>query len=288
MTECEPESADAMTAREAPFLEAHTISAGYSQVPIIQEVSLQVGLGEVVLVIGPNGAGKSTLVKALTGTVPLLGGRIALAGKDVSRTREDERMALGVGYVPQVRDVFPPLTVVENLEMGAYRMSSAATASRMTEIFDLFPTLVPLRRRAAKTLSGGERKLVGIARAIMANPQLLILDEPTAGLSPLIAATVLEETVSKLAGTGRAVLLIEQRVSLGLKVASWGYVLTDGRLRMEKSAAELRAMENLSEIFLNARVSTTERIPDHGAGSERRVGAARAINSTSVSPREGA
>ena len=239
--------------RVAPFLSARGISAGYTQVPVVQEVSLEVGLGEVVLIMGPNGAGKSTLVKALTGALPLLAGSVVLDGEDVSRSREDERMARGIGYVPQVRDVFPPLTVVENLEMGAFRMRSAATSARIQEVFELFPTLERLRKRQAKTLSGGERKLLGIARALMANPRLLILDEPTANLSPLIAATVLEQTVSKLAGDGRAVLLIEQRVSLGLQVASWGYVLTDGRVRTQQSAGELRAMEDLSGLFLAAR-----------------------------------
>lgn len=236
--------------RGSPMLAAEGISAGYGQVPIVKEVSLEVCSGEVVLIMGPNGAGKSTLVKAMTGTLGLLGGRVLIDGKDVSRLREDERMARGIGYVPQVRDVFGPLTVLENLEMGAYRMKSFETAGRLAALFEMFPTLAGLRRRQARTLSGGERKLLGIARALMADPRILVLDEPTANLSPLIAQSVLDETVARLAGHGRAILLIEQRVSLGLGVASWGYVLTDGQVRLSASAADLSASEDLSALFL--------------------------------------
>lgn len=236
--------------RGTPLLVAESISVGYGQVPIVREVSLEVCPGEIVLIMGPNGAGKSTLIKAITGTLGLLGGRVLLDGADISRLREDERMARGIGYVPQVRDVFEPLTVLENLEMGAYRMKGPETVKRVAVLFEVFPTLAGLRRRQARTLSGGERKLLGIARALMADPRILVLDEPTANLSPLIAQSVLDETVAHLAGQGRAILLIEQRVSLGLGVASWGYVLTDGQVRLSASAEELAAMENLSALFL--------------------------------------
>ena len=234
----------------AAFLDVAALSAGYSKVPVVREVSLEVSLGEIVLVMGPNGAGKSTLVKAITGQLPLLGGRVELDGADMSRMREESRIARGIGYVPQTRDVFTPLTVLENLQMGGFRLPKREVGARLAEVLDLFPALEPLLRRTAKTLSGGERKMVAIARALMANPRLLILDEPTSNLAPLIAASVLEGIVGRLAESGRAVLLIEQRVSLALRVASWGYVLTDGRVRLEGSAEDLRSKSDLGALFL--------------------------------------
>lgn len=232
------------------FLGVDGVTAGYGKVPIVHDVSLAVSLGEIVLVLGPNGAGKSTLVKAITGQLPLLAGRVSLDGADVSRMREEDRIARGIGYVPQIRDVFGPLSVLENLQMGGYRLPSKEIAGRVKDVLQVFPALAPLTRRTAKTLSGGERKMVAIARALMANPQLLILDEPTSNLAPQVAAGVLEQVVSRLAETGRAVLLIEQRVSLALEVASWGYVLTDGRVRLEGSAGELRSKHDLGALFL--------------------------------------
>jgi branched-chain amino acid transport system ATP-binding protein len=242
-------SADAVRAG-APFLDAAGVSAGYGKVPVVRDVSVAVALGEIVLVMGPNGAGKSTLVKAITGQLPLLTGRVALDGVDVTRWREESRVAAGIGYVPQSRDVFAPLTVLENLQMGGFRLSSREMGPRLQEVLELFPALAPLRRRTARTLSGGERKMVAIARALMADPRLLILDEPTSNLAPQIAASVLEKIVARLAETGRAVLLIEQRVSLALHVASRGYVLTDGQVRLEDGAEELRTKHDLGSLFL--------------------------------------
>jgi branched-chain amino acid transport system ATP-binding protein len=239
-----------VTARPPAFLSAAGISAGYTKVPVVRDVSIDVGLAEIVLLMGPNGAGKSTLVKAITGELPSLGGTLTLSGTDITHLPEEDRIAAGIGYVPQIRDVFPPLTVLENLEMGAYRMKRTGVRARQEEIFELFPQLAALRRRLARTLSGGERKMLAIGRALMARPRLLVLDEPTANLAPLVAHTVLHSIVSRLADTGRAVLLVEQRVGLGLEVASWGYVLTDGRLRLSASSEELRAMPNLGSLFL--------------------------------------
>lgn len=232
------------------FLGVEGLTAGYAKVPIVHDVSLRVSLGEIVLVMGPNGAGKSTLVKAITGQLPLLAGRVSVDGADVSRIREEDRVARGLGYVPQIRDVFGPLSVLENLQMGAYRLPSRDVAGRVKDVLEVFPALAPLTRRTARTLSGGERKMVAIARALMANPRLLILDEPTSNLAPQVAAGVLEHVVTRLAETGRAVLLIEQRVSLALEVASWGYVLTEGRVRLEGSADELRSKHDLGALFL--------------------------------------
>jgi len=236
--------------RPEAFLAAAGVSAGYDKVPVVRDASIDVGLAEIVLIMGPNGAGKSTLIKAITGELPLLGGTLTLSGTNIGRLREEDRVAAGIGYVPQVRDVFPPLTVQQNLEMGGYRLRGGAVKERQGEVFELFPQLAGLRRRLARSLSGGERKMLAIGRALMARPRLLILDEPTANLAPLVANTVLHGIVSQLAGGGRAVLLVEQRVSLGLEVASWGYVLTDGRVRLSASSRELRAKEDLGSLFL--------------------------------------
>ena len=252
-----------------PFLSVAEASAGYSRVPVVREVSLDVALGEIVLVIGPNGAGKSTLVKAIIGQLPLLDGRISLDGADVSKLREEDRIARGIGYVPQSRDVFAPLTVLENLQMGGYRLPARDVADRVVEVLELFPALATLTKRTAKTLSGGERKMVAIARALMANPRLLILDEPTSNLAPQVAAGVLERVVARLAETGRAVLLIEQRVTLALQVASWAYVLTDGRVRLQGSADELRSRHDLGALFLGragAEIAQAEPSNRHAAG----------------------
>ncbi len=253
----------------APFLSVGEVSAGYGKVPVVHEVSLEVSLGEIVLVMGPNGAGKSTLVKAIIGQLPLLGGRIVLDGAEVRKLREEERIARGIGYVPQTRDVFAPLSVLENLQMGGYRLPGREIAGRLEEVLELFPALAPLTKRTAKTLSGGERKMVAIARALMAKPRLLILDEPTSNLAPQIAAGVLERVVARLAETGRAVLLIEQRVSLALQVASWGYLLTDGRVRLQGSAEELRSKHDLGSLFLGragAEIAQGEPSGQHAKG----------------------
>ena len=260
-----------MSARRtgAPFLGVTGLTAGYGKVPVVREVSLEVSLGEIVLVMGPNGAGKSTLVKAITGQLPLQAGGISLEGVDVTRLREEDRIARGIGYVPQTRDVFAPLTVMENLQMGGFRLKSREVAAHVAEAFDLFPALEPLARRTAKTLSGGERKMVAIARALMADPRLLILDEPTSNLAPQVAASVLERVVARLAETGRAVLLIEQRVALALQVASWGYVLTDGRVRLEAGAEELRSKHDLGALFLGrggVEIAQTEHSDEWRAG----------------------
>lgn len=239
-----------MVSRSAAFLEVAGVSAGYNRVPVVKDVSIQVGLEEIVLIMGPNGAGKSTLIKAITGELPALTGRVTIDGSDVTSMGEEDRVNHGVGYVPQIKDVFPPLTVQENIEMGGYAFKGADLKQREDEVYSLFPQLTQSRKRAASTLSGGERKMLGIARALMARPRLLILDEPTANLAPLIAEKVLQSIVTGAAGSGRAVLLIEQRVSLGLEVASWGYILADGQLRLEGSAEELKAMPDLGKLFL--------------------------------------
>jgi branched-chain amino acid transport system ATP-binding protein len=231
------------------MLSAREVTAGYGAVPVIRDVSVDVVPGEVALVIGPNGAGKSTLIKAVIGELPLLSGEVLLAGADISRLSEDQRAARGLGYVPQSRDVFGSLTVTENLQMGGYRLAPDVTAERLADLFDRFPALAKLRKRFAQTLSGGERKLLAIARALVAQPAVLMLDEPTANLAPAVAGRVLGEVVAGLAAGGTAVLLVEQRIALALDVASHVHVLVDGAPRFAGTAAEFRALPDMGAVF---------------------------------------
>lgn len=236
-------------AGNAPLLEVSEISAGYRQEAVVRGISLRVEHGMAALVIGPNGAGKSTFVKAVTGELRLLAGSVHLRGVDVSRWPEERRTAAGIGYVPQVRDVFSALTVLENLEMGGYRTPRKELQERIAAVVETFPTLKPILRRHAGQLSGGQRKLVGVARALVPQPELVILDEPTANLSPRIAASVLDEAVSALCAMGRGVLLIEQRVAVALERASTVLVLVDGRPRHSGPAAPLRGSVDLGQLF---------------------------------------
>jgi ABC-type branched-subunit amino acid transport system ATPase component len=235
--------------RPEPVLRAREITAGYGAVPVIRDVSLDVAPGEVVLLIGPNGAGKSTVVKALNGELGLMSGIVELAGSDISGLTENERAALGLGYVPQSRDVFPTLTVAENLEMGGYRLPPAEVDARIAAVFERFPSLARLRKRLAQTLSGGERKLLAIGRALVAEPATLMLDEPTANLASPIATVVLKEVVAGLAEADRAILLVEQRIAVALDVATWVYVLVDGKPRFSGSAADFRALPDMGAVF---------------------------------------
>lgn len=236
---------------QEPLLRASDITAGYGAVPVIRGVSVAAVPGEVALVIGPNGAGKSTLVKAINGELGLLGGTVTLSGTDISLLTEDQRAARGLGYVPQARDVFASLTVTENLQMGGYRLDREEVAERTTEIFDRFPALQRLRKRTAGTLSGGERKLLAIARALIARPAVLMLDEPTANLAPAVARRVLDEVIGGLAAGGTAVLLIEQRIALALDLATQVYVLVDGTPRFTGTAAEFRALPDTGAVFFS-------------------------------------
>ena len=238
--------------RPAPHLSVEGLSAGYGGAAIITEIDLAVGAGEVVAIVGPNGAGKSTLLKSLTGVIPVLAGNVRLAGQKVTNLRTDELTRRGVGYVPQTRDVFATLTAEENLEMGGYLLSPRDVAGRIEEVVAQFPILGPLMGRTAVKLSGGERKLVAIARVMMLRPSLYILDEPTAGLAPELADRFLVEQVKRLAAGGAAVVVVEQKAKAALDVADWGYVMVAGRIRLSAPGSIVSANESLAELFFGA------------------------------------
>ncbi len=249
-------SADAAAApRPEPSLRAEGITSGYGGVPIIRDVSLSVGPGEIVAIIGPNGAGKSTLLKSLVGILRISGGRVLLGDVDVTNHPPEELARRGVGYVPQVQDIFEPLTVHENLDMGGYLLQPSAIRSRISEVLDVFPQLAPMLRRRADKLSGGERKMLAIARVLMLDPRVLILDEPTANLAPQLADRLLRDQVKGLGALGKAVLLVEQRARAALDIAAWTSVLVSGSTRMEGRPGELLDRQDFEELFLGASTS---------------------------------
>jgi ABC-type branched-subunit amino acid transport system ATPase component len=228
------------------------VSFGYGALTIVNEVSIRVGAGETVVLLGPNGAGKSTLVKGLIGQLPIRSGSVILSGADISAAPAPRRIRLGLGYVPQIRDVFPTLTVWENLGMGGYSLPKSEVSERAEAMLVLFPALEKLRRRRAGTLSGGERKMLAIGRALIPRPSLLILDEPTSNLAPAIAKSVLQEIVARLAEAGQGILMVEQRVEMALEAASFGYVLVQGQVRLARPAQALReSEEEMSEVFFS-------------------------------------
>ncbi len=238
--------------RPQPSLRAEAITAGYGGVPVIRDISISVGPGEVVAIIGPNGAGKSTLLKSLVGILRVTEGRIMLGETDVTNHAPEDLAQRGVGYVPQVNDIFEPLTVLENLEMGGYLLQASKIKARVEEVGAVFPQLPPMLKRRADKLSGGERKMLAIARVLMIDPSVLILDEPTANLSPKLADALLTEHVQRLAEVGKAVLMVEQRARAALHIASWTSVLVSGAVRLEGRPADLLEREDFEELFLGA------------------------------------
>jgi ABC-type branched-subunit amino acid transport system ATPase component len=236
--------------RPRPHLELADVSAGYGGAPVIADVSLTVGPAEIVAVVGPNGAGKSTLLKTVLGFLRPSQGSISLAGQRIDRLPTSQVARRGVGYVPQVRDVFEPLTVRENLEMGGYLLPRNEVAAAVERVLAVFPRLGTMLGRAAGKISGGERKMLAMGRVLMINPGVFLLDEPTANLAPKVAAELLEEHVRRLAAGGASVLIVEQRARAALAISDLTYVLGGGEVRMQGLPAELSANPDFIESFL--------------------------------------
>jgi len=231
-----------------PLLEVEALDAGYGALQILFEVSLSVLEGEQLLVFGPNGAGKSTLMKALVGLATVTGGRARLAGHEVTGLPTEAVVRRGIGYVPQISNVFGSMSVEENLEMGGAQLGRGA-ARRIGELFELFPLLLERRRQAARTLSGGQRQVLAMARALMPEPELLLLDEPSAGLSPGMVRFIFE-TVTDICRTGTSVLMVEQNARQALEHVDRGVVLENGRVRFEGPARELLRREDIGALYL--------------------------------------
>jgi ABC-type branched-subunit amino acid transport system ATPase component len=229
--------------------------AGYGGSPVLHGVSIAVEPGEVVSIVGPNGSGKSTLLKGVVGIVEIQSGRVLVGDQDVTGWSPEDVARIGVGYVPQIDDVFGPLTVRENLEMGGYLLPARDVKARIDEVTTVFPRLAAMLTRPAGKLSGGERKMLAMGRVLMLQPAVFLLDEPTANLAPAIARTLLEEHVSALAAGGAAVLVVEQRARAVLAISNRTYVLAGGEVRMEGTPAELAASPAFVESFLGGTVS---------------------------------
>jgi branched-chain amino acid transport system ATP-binding protein len=242
------------TARGVP-LRATGVTAGYGGDPVIRNITLVADPGEVVSLVGANGSGKSTFLKSLVGVVRVTAGTVVIGETDVTRKAPEEVARAGVGYVPQVDDVFAPLTVRENLEMGGYLLPSGQVRARIDEVTTVFPRLGAMLSRAAGKLSGGERKMLAMGRVLMLQPAVFLLDEPTANLAPAIARTLLEEHVRRLAASGATVLVVEQRARAVLAISDRTYVLAGGEVRMEGTPAELAASPAFVESFLGGTVN---------------------------------
>ena len=230
------------------LLDIKQIHGGYGGMNILNGVDLTADRDEIVVIIGPNGAGKSTLLKAAFGMLKINDGSMTFNCEDITHLRPDQLVGKGISYVPQERNVFPSMTVLENLEMGAY-LRKDDYSKQMEWIFELFPRLAERRKQLAGLMSGGERQMVAMGRALMLEPKLLLLDEPTAGLSPLFIDQTFEQ-VKAINKTGVGILMVEQNARQALHIADRGYVLTTGRNRITDTGANLLANEEVSEVFL--------------------------------------
>lgn len=231
-----------------PVLEVEAITAGYGGAPVISEVSLRAHSGQITAIVGPNGAGKSTLLKALVSIIRATSGSVRLRGTDVTGLPTEKLVRAGISYVPQVANIFPRLTVRENLEMGGY-CRRAGLRERLDELCDLFPDLRGALKRTAGTLSGGQRSMLAMARGLMLDPAVLVLDEPSAGLSPIFQG-MLWEQIMKIASTGVGILVVEQNTRRTLKHADWAYVMVLGRNQLDGPARDLARDESVVDLYL--------------------------------------
>jgi ABC-type branched-subunit amino acid transport system ATPase component len=232
------------------ILEANDIIAGYGKSQILHGVSISLGEGESITIIGPNGAGKSTLLKAIMGYITIFAGDISWKGEDITHLKPHEKVIRGFGYVPQLGNVFPSLTVKENLEMGGFNQTKETVKGRVEKSFQLFPILAKRLKQKAGTLSGGERQLLGMARALMSEPEILMLDEPSAGLSPKMAEEVFLTILDIHKKLGSAILIIEQDAYQSLSISDRGYVLVMGRNEFEDSAEKILSNQKIREAYL--------------------------------------
>lgn len=229
-------------------LDVKSLRAGYGELDILHGVSIQVGRDEIVCVIGPNGAGKSTLMKSIFGLLPPRDGTIELLGEDVTGARPELLVRKGLLYVPQNQNVFPRLSVEENLEMGAF-IRRGDIRDDIERVYEIFPPLREKRRQPAGVLSGGQQQMVAIGRALMLEPKLLLLDEPTAGLSPAFAKMILEK-IQEINAAGVPILMIEQNAKAALEMSHRGYILTTGRNRLDGRSQDLFANSEVGDLFL--------------------------------------
>ena len=231
------------------IIEVNVLAAGYVKgLNILQGIYLVIKKDEIISIIGPNGAGKSTLLKAIMGLIPISGGRLYINGSEVTNVKSHELVKMGIGYVPQVLNVFPTLTVEENLEIGLWTKSKDMKKNK-DEIFDLFPILFEKKRNKAGDLSGGQRQLLALGRALISKPDVLLLDEPSAGLSP-IAIDEVFKSISEINETGVSILLVEQNAKRALSFCDRGYVLDQGKNSYTGTGDDLLDDANVIDLYL--------------------------------------
>ena len=233
------------------------LEARYGRIPALKGIDLAVSAGELVALVGGNGAGKSTLLRALSGVQPC-SGKILFARAEIQSLPPERRVALGMVQVPEGRQVFGPLSVEDNLRLGAYRRGRAHAAATLGRVYAMFPVLAERRRQTAGTLSGGEQQMLAMGRALMSNPRYLLLDEPSLGLAPQLVGSI-RDLISAINEQGTTVLLVEQNASMALSIADHGYVMETGRVVMDKPAAALLDDEDIKEFYLGLGAEGSEK-----------------------------
>lgn len=230
------------------MLKVNSLRSGYGKMVVLHGINISVREGEIVAVLGPNGAGKTTLLNSIFGIATIHEGEILFEGRSINNMKPHEIVKIGISYAPQLDNVFPNLTVIENLQMGSFiRGNDPAVKNDMEEIFNLFPEIERRRNQKAKTLSGGERQMLAVARALMVKPKLLLLDEPTAGLSPK-AGAMLTKKIKEIRDRGVTILVVEQNVKRTLEIADKGYVLVSGRI-IREAPADFLMRTDIEKLF---------------------------------------
>lgn len=230
------------------YLVGEAMTGGYGDADILHDCTIGVDEGEIAVVVGPNGAGKSTAMKAVFGMLGLRSGRVLMNGEDITALKPQERVRKGMGFVPQTNNVFPSLTVLENLEMGAF-VRADDVADTLSQVLELFPVLKEKAEQPAGELSGGQRQQVAVGRALMTQPKVLMLDEPTAGVSPIVMDELFDRII-EVARTGIAILMVEQNAKQALHIADKGFVLVQGRNRYTDTGQALLADNDVRKAFL--------------------------------------
>jgi len=232
------------------MLRLEEISAGYGYLQVVWNVSFEVEKGRIVAILGLNGAGKTTILKTIAGVLPPMSGKIFFDGKDVTNARTHELVKQGLVYIPEERNLFAGMTVYDNLMMGAYTIPNRAEVrNNLKYVFSLFPRLEERQKQLVGTMSGGERQMVAVARGLMSNPKLVLLDEPSIGLAPQ-NVTIVFQTVKKLKDEGVTVIIVEQNVTTTLEIADYAYVMEHGRIILSGSSSQLLADDNVKKLYL--------------------------------------
>jgi len=231
------------------LLRVDNVRSAYGRIEVLHGISLEIGSGEIVTLVGANGAGKSTLLRVISGVQPMTGGSIRLEGKSLHAVPSHRRVALGVAQVPEGRQLFAPLSVADNLKLGAWSRAAAEVHGGMERVYTLFPMLAEMRNTVAGALSGGQQQMLAIGRALMAAPRLLLLDEPSLGLAPRLVDQILE-TIRQFKREGLTMLLVEQNAHAALAIADRAYVLENGVIAMSGTAAAIRGDDRIREAYL--------------------------------------